>query len=90
VRVRALIRTGARTRTRTKTRTRTTDEDADEDEDGLNRGLGLRSERPPQMSKLILLSIIIAMITIPRAARDKNPRQGLRKVVIGIIVAEVF
>lgn len=41
------------------------------------------------MSKLILLSIIIAMIAIPaRAAREKNPRKALRRVIIQAIVFE--
>lgn len=43
------------------------------------------------MSKLILLSIIVAMVAIPaRAAREKNARKGLRKVVIQMLVFEVF
>ena len=35
------------------------------------------------MSKLILISVIIAAIAIPaRAAREENPRKGLRKAII--------
>jgi hypothetical protein len=43
------------------------------------------------MSKLIELSIIIALIAIPaRAARQKNPRLGLRKMIINMLIFEVF
>lgn len=43
------------------------------------------------MSKLILLSIIIAIIAVPaRAARLPNPRKGLRKVVLQILLFEAF
>lgn len=43
------------------------------------------------MSKFILLSIIIAMIAIPaRQAHQKNPRVGLKKVVVQMLLYEVF
>ncbi len=43
------------------------------------------------MSKLILLSILFAMIGIPAiAARGKNPRLALRRVVVQMLVFEVF
>lgn len=43
------------------------------------------------MSKLILLSIIIAMITIPtRAAREPNPRKSLRKVLVHMLLFQAF
>jgi hypothetical protein len=43
------------------------------------------------MSKLILLSIIISMIAIPaRAAREKNSRKALRKVIIQALVFQAF
>jgi hypothetical protein len=43
------------------------------------------------MSKLILLSLLFAMIGIPaRAARDKNPRKALRKVIVQMLIFEVF
>jgi hypothetical protein len=43
------------------------------------------------MSKLILLSIIIAMIAIPvRAARERDPRKGLRKTIIQMLLYEAF
>ena len=39
------------------------------------------------MSKLILLSIIIAMIAIPaRLAREKDPKVGLKRVVVQMLV----
>jgi hypothetical protein len=42
------------------------------------------------MSKLILLSIVIGMITIPvRAARVKDARKGLRKVIVQTLIFEV-
>jgi hypothetical protein len=43
------------------------------------------------LKKLILLSIIIASIAIPaRAARMKNPREGLRKMLIQMAIFEVI
>ncbi len=43
------------------------------------------------ISKIIELSIIIALIAIPaRAARQKNPRLGLRKMIINMVIFEVF
>jgi hypothetical protein len=43
------------------------------------------------MAKFFLLSIIIAMIALPtRAARHKNPREGLRKAVIHVAVYYAF
>ncbi len=43
------------------------------------------------MSKLILLSILIAMIGIPaRAARQKNPRKALKSVVVQMLIFEAF
>lgn len=39
------------------------------------------------MAKLILLSIIISSIWLPaRAAKLKNPEQGLRKLIIYVLV----
>jgi hypothetical protein len=39
------------------------------------------------MAKLILLSIIFASIALPaRAARQANPKKGLRKVIIYVLV----
>jgi len=43
------------------------------------------------MSKIILLSIIVAMIAIPaRLAREKNPRVALKRVVVQMLLYEVF
>jgi hypothetical protein len=43
------------------------------------------------LKKLILLSLIIASIAIPaRAARAKNPRQGLRKMIIQMAVFDLI
>jgi len=43
------------------------------------------------MSKLIELSIIFATIAIPAiAARQKDPAKGLRKVVINMLLFELF
>ena len=43
------------------------------------------------MSKLILISVIFAMIAIPaQAARDANPRRGLRKAVIRTLMFHAF
>jgi hypothetical protein len=42
------------------------------------------------IAKLIELSIIIAMIALPaRAARQKDPRLGLRKLIINMLIFEV-
>jgi hypothetical protein len=39
------------------------------------------------VSKLILMSILIAMVVVPtRAAREPNPRKGLRRVVIEMLI----
>jgi len=39
------------------------------------------------VSKLILLSIIFMTVALPaRAARQKNPRAGLRKAVITLVL----
>ncbi len=39
------------------------------------------------MAKLILLSLLFAMIGIPaRAAREKNARIGLRKVIVQMLI----
>ncbi len=43
------------------------------------------------MSKLILLSLMIAMITIPtRAARDPDPRRGLKRAILYTLAFEAF
>ena len=43
------------------------------------------------MSKLILLSIVVAMIGIPaRAAREKNARKGLKTVIVQMLVFEAL
>lgn len=43
------------------------------------------------MSKLILLSIVIATIAVPaRAANHPNPRLGLRKAIIWMLYFELF
>jgi hypothetical protein len=54
--------------------------------------LGRCRRRPPaRMSKLILLSLLIAMIGIPaRAAREKNSRKALRKVIVQTLIFEIF
>lgn len=39
------------------------------------------------MVKLVLLSVLFAMIAIPaRAARSKNPKQGLKRAILLIFV----
>lgn len=39
------------------------------------------------MQKLVLMSVIIASIVIPaRAARIKNPRAGLKKVIVQVAI----
>jgi hypothetical protein len=39
------------------------------------------------MAKLILLSVIIASIALPaRAAKEQNPRRGLKKVITFVLV----
>ncbi len=43
------------------------------------------------MSKLVLLSIIGATIALPAmAARHKDPRKGLRKLIIRMLIFEGF
>jgi hypothetical protein len=43
------------------------------------------------MAKLLLVSVLIAMIAIPvMAARAKNSHRGLRWTVIGIILFNLF
>jgi hypothetical protein len=43
------------------------------------------------MSKLILLSILIATIALPaRAAREKNARRGLRKALVYMAIFNFF
>ena len=43
------------------------------------------------MSKLILLSILIAMVAIPtHAARNSDPQKGLRRAVVNMLVFEAF
>ena len=43
------------------------------------------------MKKLILLSMIIASIVIPaRTARIKNPQEGLRKMLIQVLIFELI
>ena len=42
------------------------------------------------MKKLLLLSIILAMIGIPaRAARDKNAKRGLRKALRNLLIFDI-
>jgi hypothetical protein len=43
------------------------------------------------MSKIILLSIIFATIIIPGiCAREKNPKKGMRKLVIYMLAFNAF
>ncbi len=43
------------------------------------------------MSKLILISTIIAMILIPaRAARDRNPRKGRKKAIVLTLLFDIW
>ena len=43
------------------------------------------------MSKLILLSVIIATIVLPaRAARERSPKKGLRKVILYVCLFNAF
>lgn len=43
------------------------------------------------MSKLILMSIMIAMFAIPiRASREKDARKGLKKAVVQLLIFEAF
>ena len=43
------------------------------------------------MSKLLLLSIIIALIALPaRAANLPNPRAGFRKLIIWMLYFQAF
>lgn len=42
------------------------------------------------MSKLILLSTVIGLVAIPiLAAREKNARKGLRKVIVQMLIFQV-
>ncbi|MDF3070905.1 MAG: hypothetical protein K0R38_6506 [Polyangiaceae bacterium] len=44
----------------------------------------------PILKKLILLSVIIASVVVPaRAARAKNGRKGLKKVLIQMAIFEI-
>lgn len=43
------------------------------------------------MSKLILMSIMIALVAIPAvASRDPDPRRGLKRAIIRVLVFEAF
>jgi hypothetical protein len=43
------------------------------------------------MAKLILISILFAMIGIPaHAAREKNPQKALRKAIVQTLLFEAF
>lgn len=43
------------------------------------------------MSKLLLLSIVIAMVAIPTiAAGHPEPKQGLRRAVVRMLMFEAF
>ncbi len=43
------------------------------------------------MKTLLLLSVVIAAIAIPGlAARDPNPRRGLRRALIALLVANAL
>ena len=43
------------------------------------------------MSKLLLLSIVIATIALPaRPSREPNSKNGLRKVIIWMLLFELF
>lgn len=43
------------------------------------------------MSKIILMSILIAMIAIPtRAAREPDPEKGLKLAIKNILIYEAF
>jgi len=43
------------------------------------------------MSKLILMSIVIAIVVIPvRVSRDPDPRKGIRKLVKHMLLFELF
>jgi hypothetical protein len=43
------------------------------------------------LKKLILLSVIIASIALPaRAARLKNPKQGLKKALIQVLIFDAI
>jgi hypothetical protein len=53
--------------------------------------IALGGYRAVFMSKLMLLSIMIATIALPaRAARRKNPRVGFRKMVVHMLVFEAL
>jgi len=43
------------------------------------------------MSKLILMSILFGIIGIPaRAAREKNPKKALKKLIVQMLVFEAM
>lgn len=43
------------------------------------------------MSKLLVLSIMIAMLVIPtRAARDPKPKRGLKRAVVNMLLYGAF
>jgi hypothetical protein len=43
------------------------------------------------MPKLLLISILIANLTLPMlAARDPSPRRGLRRTVVSLVLFNVF
>jgi hypothetical protein len=51
---------------------------------------GIRT-REPALKKLILLSVIIVSVVVPaRAARAKNPREGLKKALIQTAIFEII
>ena len=50
-----------------------------------------RAAGRPVMSKIILLSILFMSIALPaRAAREKNPRKGLRKTIVYMTLFNLF
>ena len=43
------------------------------------------------MSKILLLSVVLAMVAIPaRAARDSSPRRGLRRLLMYTLLFNAF
>jgi hypothetical protein len=43
------------------------------------------------MAQVVLLSILIATVAIPaRAAREKNPKKGLRKAILYVALYNAF
>ena len=43
------------------------------------------------MAKLVLLSVVIGMIAVPiMMAREKNPRRGFQRLVLTIILFNLF